>query len=347
MTTSDARQRPSGFSRAPAAGFTLIEFVAVVATIAVLIGLLQIVYKVREAVSRSAAQGAVEALCLSAVSFERTHGRYPDALAEFVDDAHPAADGRDAGRRFTIRTTPTWAVVADPLPGVTGSDSAMARVPGCAVTFYSTPGAALGHIRMSRDVLVAGVRAFSDLAGLLPAADRRTALAEIRAEVDDPATQARALDALGDRGEVSLASVHARLACDGSVHPVACRFWKDVQVALQLGAYDEDWLRLPAVQATDRMGSGFIRLSTLVPVTAEIVYDRALQLRLQASLEQARRAARAGDPARQAAAIDRYLAGVADGTSAIDGTGRQLRPALSAADAWSLEALARAWLGEP
>lgn len=354
------------------AGFTLIELVGVVGIVAVLIGLLlPAVQKVRDGTSRASAVRTVTDLCAAGVAFERSHRRYPTSLSDLVGEAHPAADGADAGRRITIHAASPWGVVADPLPGVTGSDSVVARAPECRAGFHPTPGATAGRFRLAADLLVAATRALSDLVGLLPAGHRATAFAELRAQMDDPAVQTRALDALGGGAEVSLASVHLQLACDGSVHPVACRFWKDVQMALRLGVYDEDWLALPGMMLTPQHRSSLISLTTLRYATIDTVHHPVLRLRMLTYLDAAERAAVRGHVAGQRAAIDSFVATARRGIGSAGDLMEQPeeeeelmspilpwaawwpgpspvgppRAALSASDAASLEVLARSWLG--
>ena len=326
----------------PDSGFTVIELVGAVALIAVLTGLLlPAVQKVREATNRAAAERTVHAICQAGVEVHRRAGRLPVSLTDLLGEGHPAADGADAGYRFTVRVGPGWGAVGDPLAGVTGPESVVALAPSCTPTPHTTPGELVGRIRLTRDVLVAGTRAMADLFGLLPATERLVAIGELRAAAADPATQARALALLGSGGEVSLASAHAALACDGSVHPVSCRFWQDVQRALRL-AFDEDWLALPAVQATAHVGTGFIGAATLAHATSDLVHDVGLQLRLLLALDAAHRAERRGDAAAQAAAVGRYLTALASGTPDLGSDPRAA--AVSLGDAWSLEVLARSWL---
>lgn len=254
---------------------------------------------------------------------------------------------------------PAWAIVADPLPGVTGDESGIVAPPACEARFYPTPGAIEGRIGMFRDALVAGARAFSDLFLLIPPGDRLSLFAEVRAHLARADTQVMVFDALGEGGEISPASIDRRLtlACgDGSVHPIACQVWSSARLAFKFGAYDEDWLSLPGYQAAVQSAPNLVSVQTLAFLTRELVHDARRQAMLLRHLRRAARAEARGDEASRVAAIDLFLAGIKDGTSITDGTsiidgtsrgkrrGHRADPALSFTDAWTLEALARAWI---
>jgi prepilin-type N-terminal cleavage/methylation domain-containing protein len=359
METSLPRNPDRVPGRRPSAGFTLIELLVVIAIIAVLIGLLlPAVQKVREAANRERADRTLQELCVAGVAYERRTGRFPDTLVELAGAEHPVADGAADGRRFRMLDASAWAIVADPLPGVTGDESGVVFPPACEPRFYPTPGAIEGRIGMFREVLVAGARAFSDLFLLVPPSDRLSLFAEVRAHLARAETQVMVFDALGEGGEISPASIdrRLRLACDGSVHPIACRVWNSAWLSFKFGAYDEDWLNLPGFRATVQSPPEFVSLQTLELLTRELIHDAKRQAMLLRHLQKAARAEAAGDEASRVAAIDLFLAGIRDGTSITDGTsrgkrrGRRADPALSFTDAWALETLARAWIsgaGQP
>jgi type II secretory pathway pseudopilin PulG len=345
------------------AGFTLIELTGVIAVIAVLTGvLLPAVQAVREVASRESAVRTLERLCQTGVAFATRKGRFPETLLELTGPADPVSDGAHEGRRYAVRTSPRWSVVAEPLAGVTGQEGATAHPDGCQPTFYPAPGAAAGRLRMIEQLAVAAARAVADLVALATPGDVRVLLAEARSSAALPETQWRVFDALGVTGVISLASVDGALACDGSVHPLSCdgsvypvvqRFRSDIYHALQLGAYDEEWERLPGVPAEPAAGDALFTIDTLVASTMALVHEPDLETRLLSALQQAARAESSGREPARVAAIGRFLEGIRDGTSIIDGTsltggtGSDVvgAGAISVTGARTLETMARAWLG--
>jgi type II secretory pathway pseudopilin PulG len=327
-------------------GFTLIELTGAIAMIGVLTGLLlPAVQSAREAASRESAVTTLSRLCQASVSFARQSGRFPETLEELVGAADPVSDGAHAGHHFGIRTFLGFAIVADPLPGVTGHESLSVQPDDCLVTASPTPGAAEGRQRMLDDLRIAGARAIADLVALVTAADRAVVLADTRSTAAADDTRRSIADGLGDAGGISPQSVDDALSCDGSVHPFACdgsvrpvfhRLRDGIRQALQLGAYDEDWMRLPGVEP-ELHGSDVFTAEALSALTASMVHQRAVESRLLSQLRKAARAEATGREDVRAVAIGRFIDGVEEGTS--------IAGALSTTDALTLDVLARIWLG--
>jgi hypothetical protein len=241
---------------------------------------------------------------------------------------------------------------------VTGDETGIVHAPSCAPTFSPAAGAAEGRTRMLRELAAAGARAISDLALLLPAraasgGDQQALFSEAGPFIEDPATQRQVVELLSEQGVVSYRSIHTgtlqAVMGDGSVRTVSTsvnqivkRFLDSMTSALQLGVNDEDWRNLPGFLPAVQQPSTFIGPATLTRLTADFVQDSRVEQSLLGYVSAASGAAAAGDLPGLAAAMDTYIAAVTDGTSNTLMVGERMP--MTPADAWTLEALARAWV---
>lgn len=365
-----ATARISTRKRTTNSGFTLIELLVVIAIIAVLIGLLlPAVQKVREAANQAAIKNDLQQLATELFRIHTATQSFPTSLSDVLSNQTAIAlDGTVDGYKITLAdgSVDHWRVAADPIPGVTGSQTGFLevgfvnKVPFTNITFFPTPWSDPRRAKMFALALDHGAATFARLTGLLPFIEQARLFPMIRPDLAIQGTAQGAFRSLAAAdGSVTLASIGDHLSNaqfgDGSVRVALQGFWNSLMCDLQLGAQGENWRSIGGINALPAVqGPQLFSFDGLMTLTGLHVLDEKLLDALQQDLKQAQMAQGRGDSKQVQKFLNDYIAAVNGGTlsstvPAVQSRGNEKEddgndkrgPGINPADAFTLTSIAK------